>query len=154
MNFLKKHKATVIVIVIFIVLVIVGYNVYNLLVPNTGKPIYGNRLDGKDAVAVTTDSYNQVKTGLEQETFVSSVTTDERGKLINVIVTVENDTTLDTAKTLGDKVLTYFTDAQKAYFDFQILVKKADTTQLSFPIIGYKHHMSEGFTWTKDRVNE
>ena len=37
MNFIKKNKFTIIAIVVFILLVIIGVEVKNLLVPDEGK---------------------------------------------------------------------------------------------------------------------
>ena len=154
MKVIKEHKIMVIVIVLFILLVIVASSVYTLLVPSNGKPIYGDRLDGKDAVAVSQETYEQVKQKLKEDTIVSNVEIDERGRLINVIVTVTADTILDAAKALAPRVLESFTDAQKGYFDFQVLIRKEDESKTDFPIIGYRHHDRQDFTWTKDRVSE
>ena len=43
---LKNNRYSCLAIGIFIVLIIVGFLLYKLLFPNTGTPIYGNRLDG------------------------------------------------------------------------------------------------------------
>lgn len=154
MNFFKKYKLTIIVIGIFIILVILAFNVYNLLVPNSNSAIYGNRLDGLNNVKVSQEVYSNIVKTLEEESYVTKASTDERGRLINVLITVTDDTALETAKGLGAKVLTSFSEEQIAYYDFQVIICKSDENQKAFPIIGYKHRLSEGFSFTKDRVNE
>lgn len=151
-RFFKKNKFTILIVVIFIVLVIIGASLFQLLVPNTGKAIYGNRLDGK--VEVTQTTYDEVVNALKQQTFVVEASTDERGKLINILVTVSDDTSLESAKTLGQIAYNVFTEEQKQYYDFQMIITKNDKEQKSFPIMGYKHPQSADFVWTKDRSNE
>ena len=55
------------------------------------------------------------------------------------------------AKKLVDNILEPFTESQIGYYDFQVFIKKEDTSENDFPIIGYKHHNSSTFSWTKDR---
>ena len=59
---LKNNKYSVIAIAIFIILIIVGYALYKLLFPNAGTPIYGNRLDGIEAVDYTKDELETIVT--------------------------------------------------------------------------------------------
>ena len=40
---------------------------------------------------------------------------------------------------------------QKKYYDIQVFVQKSKETN-EFPIIGYKHHTKDSFSWTKDRT--
>ena len=44
-------------------------------------------------------------------------------------------------------------DDEKGFYDIQIFVKK-DTDAADFPIIGYKHHAKDSFSWTKNRGAE
>ena len=46
MKFIKKNKYTIIAIIIFIILVLVAATAKNILVPDEGKAVYGDRLDG------------------------------------------------------------------------------------------------------------
>ena len=45
------------------------------------------------------------------------------------------------------------TKDEKKFYDIQIFVKK-DSDASNFPIIGYKHHAKDKFSWTKDREAE
>lgn len=149
MNFLKRNKATVITIVIFLILVIILFQVKNIFFPNTGKAIYGNRLEGIEEVEISKETYENVEKVLKEESVLSS-STDIAGKLVKIFITVNDDTTLETAKTYGKKALEPFSEEQKKYYDFQIYIQKKTSSE-QFPIIGYKHHAKQEITWTKDR---
>ena len=84
---LKNNKYSCLAIGIFIVLIIVGFLLYKLLFPNTGTPIYGNRLDGIEEVNYTKDSLNVIAEKIKEEKVVNAEI-NENGKIINVIVTV------------------------------------------------------------------
>ena len=72
------------------------------------------------------------------------------GRIIYVTMEVNGDTSRDDAKGLGNKTLESFSDAEKKYYDIQILIKN-DSNKDQFPIIGYKHHAKDAIVWTKDR---
>lgn len=149
MKWIKKNKSTFIVIIIFVVLAILGYKVKEVFFPDQRTAIYGDRLDGKVVVEQTT--YDTVKASLSENEKVKSVTINESGRRINIIITVEDDMSKDDAKKLADKVVEPFSENQIGYYDFQVYVKKESTSENDFPIIGYKHHNSSSFSWTKDR---
>lgn len=149
MNFIKRNKSTIIAIVIFLILVIVLFQLKNIFFPNTGKAIYGNRLEGIENVKISNKTLENVKSTLSGDT-VTEVSTDIAGKLVKIFITVNDDVTIETAKTYGPKALEVFSQDEKGYYDFQIYIqKKGDSTQ--FPIVGYKHHSKQEMSWTKDR---
>ena len=79
------------------------------------------------------------------------MTLRENGRTINLTITVKNDTSIQDAKATINGMLDLFTDSQKGYYDFQVFIVKTDDAENNFPIIGYKHHNSSEFSWTKDR---
>lgn len=152
MKFIKKNKYTVIVIVCFILLVFIGAKAMELFFPNTGKAIYGDRLNGIEAVKIKDSKMDQALGELKQDEIITSAKEETKGRLVTFIITVNDETSLETAKTLADKAIGSFEDKQKSYYDFQIIVKKKNEELKDFPIIGYKHHDNNGFVWTKDRA--
>lgn len=74
MNFIKRNKSIIIAIVIFLILVLVLFQLKTIFFPNTGKAIYGNRLDGIENVKISSETFNNVKSKLEGEG-VSNVST-------------------------------------------------------------------------------
>ena len=149
MNYIKRNKGTVIAIIIFIILVVLLFQVKNIFFPNSGKAIYGNRLEGIEEVEISKDTYKKVEKSLAEDS-VSKVTTDIAGKLVKIFITVNEDVDLEKAKSYGGKAIEPFTAEQKNYYDFQIYIEKKGDNE-HFPIIGYKHHSKGTISWTKDR---
>lgn len=147
MNFIKRNKKLLIVIVIFLVGLICAIQLKNILFPSGGA-IYGNRLDGIEDVEISDDLDKQI---LEKVSDISSsVTVRVSGRIVNINMVVNDDVSTATAKESAKKVLEVFAEKQLNYYDIQVLItKNIETTD--FPIIGYKHEDKSGFTWTKDR---
>ncbi len=149
MKMVKKNKFTIIVVLLFTILIFCTYEVKKLFFPNEGKAIYGDRLVGK--VEVDKSVYQTVESKIKESDKVKKATARENGKLINIYITVADDTSIEDAKKLTSNILEPFTDSQKGYYDFQVFITKESASENNFPIIAYKHHNSSDFVWTKDR---
>ena len=149
MKWIKKNKFTVIAIIIFVVLAIIGFKVKEIFFPDQRTAIYGDRLEGK--VAVEQSTYDTLKQNLSEKEKVKSVTVLENGRRIDITITVEDDMSKESAKNLTAGMMEPFTESQIGYYDFQVFIKKESASENDFPIIGYKHHNSSDFSWTKDR---
>lgn len=149
MKWIKKNKFTVIAITIFVVLAIIGYKAKEMFFPNQRTAIYGDRLDGK--IAVEQKTYDEMKAKISESYKVKNVSIRENGRRIDIMVTVNGDTSKSDAKKLVDNILEPFSESQIGYYDFQMYIKKDETEENDFPIIGYKQHNSSSFVWSKDR---
>ena len=149
MNIIKKNKFTIIAVILFTALVFCLYEVKELFFPNEGKAIYGDRLVGK--VDVADEIYEKVEEKLKENEKVTKVDARESGKLINISMTILDDTSIEDAKKLIDNILEPFNDSQRGYYDFQVFINKENKAENNFPIIAYKHHNSSEFVWSKDR---
>ena len=149
MNIIKKNKFTIIAVILFTVLVFCLYEAKQLFFPNEGKAIYGDRLVGK--VDVDDEVYDKVEKKVKENEKVKKVKARESGKLINIYITVLDDTSIEDAKKLIDNILEPFNDSQKGYYDYQVFIAKENEAENNFPIIAYKHHNSANFVWSKDR---
>ena len=149
MKWIKKNKFTVIAIVIFIIVAILGFKAKEIFFPDQRTAIYGDRLDGKVAVEQTT--YDTMKQKISESDKVKTVTVRENGRRIDITITVSDETSKSDAKKLTDGITESFTESQIGYYDFQVFIKKDSKSENDFPIIGYKHHNSSSFSWTKDR---
>ena len=149
MKWIKKNKFTVIAITIFVVLAIIGYKAKEMFFPNQRTAIYGDRLDGK--IAVEQKTYDEMKAKISESDKVKNVSIRENGRRIDIMVTVNGDTSKSDAKKLVDNILEPFSESQIGYYDFQMYIKKDETEEHDFPIIGYKQHNSSSFVWSKDR---
>ena len=149
MKWIKKNKFTVAAITIFVILSFLTFKVIDIFFPDQGTAIYGDRLVAK--VNVENSTYTALEELIKKSDKVDNVKINENGRRINIIITVNNATSISEAKKLTDNVLEPFTESQVGYYDFQVYVKKNDSSEDNFPIIGYKQHNSSGFSWSKDR---
>lgn len=130
LEIIRKNKYTVLFIVLFVVLVIVGYQAYSMLVPNEKKAVYGDRLDGIEEVMITSDQMTSINNEIKTNTFVTDCVSDLKGKILYVTVTVTDDTAVDSIRSFPDIVLSKLDDAQKGYFDVQVIFTKPYTELL------------------------
>ena len=151
MTYIKKNKLTFFIIAIFVLVVIVGAYLYNLLFSSGRREAYGNRLDGIEDVEITKKQYNSVEKKLKENEGVTKVTTNLQGKIVNIIITVKDEVTKENAKNIAILSLKEFDEEQLNFYDIQIFVKKDNEALNDFPIIGYKQNGKEGLTWSKDR---
>ena len=151
MKWIRKHKFTTFVLFMYVVLVVMAFFVNKLFFSANGSPVYGDRLEGIEDVAVLDDQYQNMKKDMEDGSSISTITHSLSGKTVNIIITVGDFVALEQAKQFGNKTLEYFQAEQLAFYDIQVFIKKENKELNDFPIIGYKHYTKAGFSWTKDR---
>lgn len=150
MKFIKKNKLLSVCIVIFIlVMVFALVGIFNLLMPNSSKNLYGNRLDGIENVPINETSIDTIKQSLMDTGKIEEVTYNLKGKRADFIITVKMDTDKVTAVSLVDKILSNLSEEQKSFYDIQVFIKSNEESEI-YPIIGYKHTSSLNFTWTNN----
>lgn len=150
-KYIKENKILVAAVIVFLALLVVCFVVKGIFFSGTSNALYGDRLKGIDEVKVTDNQKKEVISNLKGDSTVKDVECFLQGKIVNVVITVNDDVGSDTAKTLGGKVLEKFDDDQKEYYDFQVFVKKENGGN-DFPIIGYRQNTKSDFVWTKDRA--
>ncbi len=148
MNFLKKNKNTIIAVAVFLVVLIVVFKFIGMVTGDEEKAIYGDRINGIDAVRIDGNKEEQIKEAIKDQT--TKVTIKNSGRLVTIIATVPQEMTRDNAKALAPAAIKPLKAEQLKYFDVQIIIKK-EAEDASFPIIGYRQHTRTDFTWTKDR---
>lgn len=148
-RYLKNHMRLIIVLAIFIAIVFGCFIAYNsIFVNNQSK--YGSRLDGINEVKIDDKKKNEIKKNIESLQITKSVSIRLSGKIIEVMITVNDDTGSDKAKETAGKVLEKLSDEEKKFYDIQIFISKT-TDDAKYPIVGYKHHAKDYVNWTKDR---
>lgn len=150
MSFIRKNKFVIVAIGVFLILVIIAFQVVNMFFPEEGKALYGDRLDGIEEVELSDKALSGIAAKIEEDAAVKEASVSVTGKIVEVIITVQDDTTVEAAKGLNTIILDSLKKKEKSFYDVQIFVKK-DTDAADFPIIGYKHHAKDSFSWTKDR---
>ena len=125
MNYIKKHKLTSFVILVYIIVIVFAYFIYKLFIGSSGLPVYGDRLDGIEKVPITDEQMSTIKTSLLEESSVIRVTDPYlNGKILKVIITVGDNAELAPSKSLVNKITTVLTDEQKAFYDVEVYVTK------------------------------
>lgn len=150
MKFIKKNKYTIIAIIIFIILVLVAATAKNILVPDEGKAVYGDRLDGIKDHPLSEETLKGVDTKLKENEKVTNSSSKLHGKIINIIITVTDDTSIEDAKKIASDTTNMFTNDELSFYSLQVFVKKENAELNNFPIIGYKDANGE-MKFTKDR---
>ena len=138
MKFIKKHKIEFIALLVMIIICVLGYFAVKPLLGNDSNK-YGNRLDGIEEVKISDEQINKMISELEDKKDINSVKYDLQGRLIYII--------LEVSKGYANKILEYFDDSQKSYYDIQVIVKSDSEESEVYPIIGSKHKTSTSFVW-------
>lgn len=149
LKFLNKHKWAIIIITIMIIIFVAMFLLVRSLffVDETGT-LYGNRLDGIEQVKLNEDTLKKMVEGIKKSESVQMVTYRLEGKVLNVSIDVTNGTTVKTAKTFVDSILSSLTDKEKSFYDIQVfLTCSQEKESKTYPIIGYKHRTSSEFVW-------
>lgn len=149
-KFIKNNKLTVITFIICVIFVIIVFAVKLTFFPDEAKAIYGDRLEGIEKVEITSKEQDNIISKLEEKAEVKKAEVDIKGRILNVIITVNDDVELDAAKALTGTITDTLEKEQTSYYDIQVFVKK-DNDDARYPIIGYKHQDKDTFSWSKDR---
>ena len=150
-KFLKRNRYTCILVFIFILFVILGLKVKDILIPDEGKATYGDRLKGIEKHPISNELYNKIDEELKKNSKVIKVEHHLQGKTLNYFITFDKDVSVKDAKAVGDSLLKYFDEDLVGYYSIQVSLLKEDEKLNNFPIMGMKHPDSKEISWTKDR---
>lgn len=150
-KFFKRNRYTCILLFIFILFVILGLKVKDILVPDEGKATYGDRLKNIDKYPISQEIYNTIDESLQKNANVIKVSHRLQGKTINYYITFSEKVSVKDAKAIGDGILKNFDEETLSYYSIQVFLLKEDEKLNNFPIIGMKHPESKTISWTKDR---
>ena len=151
MRFVKRNRTTIILVLVFVLLILFGLKIKDILIPNSKESMYGNRLVDEKDYKVDKSSLKKMLEELSAKDNVKEITYRKQGKTYYVSITISDESSIQDAKGLGDAVLTYFSEKSLKYYSVQIFVNKEDEKLNNFPIIGMKDPLSEKITWTKNR---
>ncbi len=149
-KFIKKNKSTVIVVSCCLLLTIFVFTIKLVFFPNEGRAIYGDRLADIKESKIKDSELEQVKSKLTEKEDIEKVSTHISGRILNILITVSEKTSIETAKTFTATIDEALSEEQKKAYDIQVFVMKT-TADDKFPIIGYRHQKSDHYSWTKDR---
>ncbi len=149
-NFIYKYRI-LILLVILLALGIFGFIfVKNYLYPDDEKTVYGSRLDGIEEVVITESKKKEVIDFIKENEFITNVTFDIQGKIINIYITsTSEENTSDKLKELSTLALEKFSDKEIAFYDFQFFIKNEES---NYNMIGYKNKKSTLISWSVDEI--
>ena len=146
MKFIKEHKITSIVILVFVGVIVLLFMAWTIFFS-----VYGNRLEGIEKVKITDGEEDKISSELKKDKSVKDVDTNIAGRTLDIVITVDDDMKLDDAKKVGSNSYKVLSDKQIDYYSIQIFIKKNSEKENNFPIIGYKQRGTKDLVWTKDR---
>ena len=150
-EFKSKLAKNKVIFILFLCLLVLFITLFVLLKDynKDTKALYGDRLDGISEVKLTNDKLDKIDEALKTTELVSNSKSYVKGKILNVDIIIKKEVDRETSKGLSSVVIENLEDAEKKFYDIQIFIDKYDDA--SFPIIGYRHHNKENFSWTLDR---
>ncbi len=149
--YLKRHKKTIILLVIFALLLVLTLKLKDILIPNEALFNYGSRLNERDQYPIDENIYKKIDEEYAKNANVKEVSHREQGKIINFFITVDDKVSVADAKKIGDVVIAQFDARSLSYYSIQVYVLKTNKELNNFPIVGMKNPKAEGLIWTKDR---
>ena len=146
MKVIKNNK---ILIALILIAVIMFSTILIIIFSNlsSGNDEYGNRLDEIEKYPITDEIINNIQNEVSSLEKVKSVSYNLEGRLANFIIKVEDALMVSEAKNYAEKVLEYFSEDLKKYYDIQILIDSDNDESENYPIIGYKHKTSDSLVW-------
>jgi len=150
-KFVKRHRYTIILLLIFILIVILGFKVKEILIPDEGKATYGERLKDINKHPITDEVYKKIEEEYQKNSNVVKTAHRLQGKILNYYITVAEKVSPKDAKAIGENLLKLLDEDLLAYYSLQVYLVKEDAKLNNFPIIGMKDPQSTSISWTKDR---
>lgn len=146
----KENKITVLfVIVIILILLVLFLMVFPLYSKKSGSD-YGNRLDGIKEVAIKDSVNNEIEEYFKSTGKTKSVSTNLKGKLYNINITVNEGIDVNEIADISNDSLSKFSEKQLKFYDIQIFIK-TDNEENPRSIVGYKNKNTDTFIWTNNK---
>lgn len=148
MEFIKNNKVMCIImggILLFIIGVLITLHAF---FPSGNE--YGNRLKGIDKVKFSDKEIKTLEKKISDRDKIKKVSINIKGRLINIIITVEKDTDLGDMKDYSTEKLELFDKDELKYYDIQFYLVNENKDEKHYPAIGYKHKTSEKIKWSND----
>ena len=156
LSFIKKNKkkviVTILLLIVFGVFVFAAYKLYEYLTPDTKDSVYGNRCELTEGVEISKERKDMIKETVESYEGMKLSNVDIKCNLIDIIVKVDDEITLDTVEEMSDKLLTVFSEEELKYYDLELWVDSNAKESEVYPVIGTRHKTGNGdatkkFVW-------
>ncbi len=148
-NFIKNHKkGCMIGGIVFLILFLI-VTIWLFVIPLFSNNKYGDRLEGIEDHKISNSTVSDIEGSLKENKMVSDVEYHNEGRILNFIITVSSEMSVEDAKALDDVILDKISDKNKEYYDIQILIDTEEEND-NYPIVGYKHKTEDNFVYGKD----
>lgn len=142
MDYIKNHKGLIALIVAGLVIVLFVFIVIKNFFLNKSDTVYGDRFD--DRVEVADMNLTNVEKALLESEYVQTASISYNAGIVNVMIDVKKEVSLETAKSLSNLVLENLNETTVKDYDIQIyLTRKTEVLEegktSDYPVIGYKH---------------
>ncbi len=156
-KFFKEHRIftmlMAIVVVCMVLIMTVLINVFGGFGDDANK--YGNRLEGIDKIEISEKKESDFENNIANNDKIKSVDLRIQGKIIYITMQVEPGVVLEEAQGIAQKSLDEFSDEEKAFYDFQFMLKQNSTENSEgFIISGSKNANGTKLSWNNNRVVE
>lgn len=148
MNVIKNNKGIFIVLGIILVFIIGAFVLFRTFLPSGNE--YGNRLKGIEKVKISKSKISNLEKKIADRKKIKKVDIDIKGRLINILITVEDETDLDDMKDYSTEKLELFKEKELKYYDIQFYLINENAKAKHYPAIGYKHKTSDKIKWSND----
>lgn len=147
MNFVKKNKKMCLISLILLIFIIVLFMILKLFGVDYSKSEYGDRLKGINNVKISSKTAKKIESEMESLSEVKECDYRLQGRLVYINLTFNSDVSIDSAREISNKVLDYFNEDEKTYYDIQFILTNENKDSEGYPEMGSKHKTSESIVW-------
>ena len=147
MKFIKKHKYSLLIAVIFLVLFVFAFlGLKKLLIPDSDIDKYGDRLDGISEHPIKDEVISNIESVVLETEKVNEINYRLEGKIMSFIVDVKAGVDEKNIKALGEKILQNIDEEIKSFYDVHLMVVCSEDEEF-IPKMASKHKSGKEFVW-------
>lgn len=145
----KKNKIMFVLTIIAVVcILIILIGIFTSFYKKSGTSEYGDRLDDIKGIELSSKVQGSLEDFYEDEEKVKSANVDVKGKIVYLIIDVDEGTTISEAQKIAIKGLDEFSKEELEVYDLQfILTCSAVKDSKSYPTMGYKNNNNAKVVW-------
>ena len=109
--------------------------------------MFPRRLKGINDVKISSSTEKKLENEMKELSEVKDCNYRLQGRLIYINITFNEGVSIDTAREVSNKVLEYFDEDEKKYYDMELILTNENKDSEGYPEMGYKHKTSESIVW-------
>ena len=151
-KYLKENKTLVILFVIAIICVVVSVLLlFKYFYFGNGGSKYGTRLEGIENVTISEEAQNNTIKNIESNEKVEKASITINGKRIDIKIVFTSEANLTEAQNIALLTLDNFSDAEKAFYDFEFTIKQEASEKADgFLLMGAKNVNGTNLVWVNN----